>query len=88
MILSQSVIIIISFFLVSLIEFGDADAQEQDIGALMDKGVALQNSGKNEEAIGYYDKALAIDPNHVLELANKGSALGDLEKYNESIVVL
>jgi hypothetical protein len=27
----QSVIIIISFFLVSLIEFGDADAQEQDI---------------------------------------------------------
>ena len=45
MILVKSVIIIISVFLVSIIKFGDADAQGQDIisndtSALMEKGIA------------------------------------------------
>jgi tetratricopeptide (TPR) repeat protein len=68
-ILIQSVIIIISFSLVSLIEFVEADAQEQnkvtnDTSALMEKGIALQTQGKYNESIGYYDKVIAIDPNH------------------------
>ena len=59
MILIQSVIIIISFFLVSLIEFEDAEAQEQDnvtndTSALMEKGKDQVNLGKYEETIGYY----------------------------------
>ena len=57
MILIQSVIIIISFSLISLTKFGDADAQEQDIvtndaDALMEKGIALQVSGLGER--GYW----------------------------------
>ena len=58
-VLIQSVIII-SFFLVSLIEFGDVEAQEQDstnaANALMEKGRAFQSSGLAKEAIGYYDR--------------------------------
>jgi tetratricopeptide (TPR) repeat protein len=87
-ILVQSVIIIISFLLVSLIEFGDADAQEQNVtntSALMEKGIALYDLGQYNESIGRYDKVLAIDPNHVDALNAKGAALYDLGKYNESI---
>jgi tetratricopeptide (TPR) repeat protein len=85
----QSVIIIISLFVVSLIEFGDAEAQEDiatnDTNALMAKGRALQSSEQNEEAINYYDRLLAIAPNNVSALNNIGLALDDLGKYNESI---
>jgi tetratricopeptide (TPR) repeat protein len=67
-ILFQTVIILISFFVVSLIGFGDADAQEKDsvtnaTRALIEKGIILYELGEYNEAIGYYDKALAIDPN-------------------------
>jgi tetratricopeptide (TPR) repeat protein len=31
--------------------------------ALIHKGLALFNLGRSEEAIEYYDRALAIDPN-------------------------
>ena len=90
MILIQSAIIIISFFLVSLIEFADVEAQEQDIvtndtSTLMEKGAALKSSGQYEEAINYYDKVLAIDPNNVDVLTDKGLALHNLGNYNESI---
>ena len=89
MIFIQSVIII-SFFLVSLIEFGGADAQEQEIvtndtSALMEKGLALVDLGQNEEAIRYFDKVIAIDPNDVDALINKGSTFIILGKYEEAI---
>jgi hypothetical protein len=51
-ILVQSVIIIISFLLVSLIEFGDADAQGQNVtnntSALMEKGIARSLTPKSD----------------------------------------
>ena len=37
------------------------------------------------EAIEYYDKALAIDPDYVNALANKGLALYNLERHLEAI---
>jgi tetratricopeptide (TPR) repeat protein len=40
----------------------------------MNKGVDLQVSGQYKKAIEYYDKVLAIDPNHVGALNNKGSS--------------
>jgi tetratricopeptide (TPR) repeat protein len=79
--LIQSVVII-SFFLVSFIEFGDADAQGQDstnaTSTLMEKGFALQVSGQYNESIGYFDKVLAIDPNNVVALDNKRLAIENL----------
>ena len=53
--------------------------------ALDNKGLALYNLGKYEEAIEWYDKVLKIDPNDVNALNNKGLALNNLGKYQEAI---
>jgi tetratricopeptide (TPR) repeat protein len=39
------------------------------------KGMAYLNAGNYTEAIPYFDKALAINPNYSLTLNNKGAAL-------------
>jgi tetratricopeptide (TPR) repeat protein len=61
--------------LVSLIEFGDAEAQEQGstnaTSTLLEKGAALKSSGQHEEAIKYYDRVLALDPNYVVLITCK-----------------
>jgi tetratricopeptide (TPR) repeat protein len=49
------------------------------------KGMAYLNAGNYTEAIPYFDKALAINPNYSLALNNKGAALYGLGIYNESI---
>ena len=56
-----------------------------EIGPLKDKGTALLNSGKYNESIAYFDKALSINPKDVTVLTNKGIALLSLGKSNESI---
>jgi tetratricopeptide (TPR) repeat protein len=38
-----------------------------------------------EEAIKNYDKALAIDPDYVYALTNKGNTLSNLGRYQEAI---
>jgi len=49
------------------------------------KRMAYLNAGNYTEAIPYFDKALAINPNYTLALNNKGAALYGLGRYNESI---
>jgi tetratricopeptide (TPR) repeat protein len=56
----------------------------EDIDALNNKALALDNIGNYAEAIKYYDKVLAIIPNSVDALNNKGNALGKLGKYIEA----
>jgi tetratricopeptide (TPR) repeat protein len=41
--------------------------------------------GKYEEAISYFDRALAIDENNATVLGNKDGVLIDLGKYEEAI---
>jgi tetratricopeptide (TPR) repeat protein len=84
------IIILVSIFLISLIEFGDTSAQESegftdDVEALFDKGLALDGLGQYEEAISYYDKVLAIDPNNIFALGNKGLGLSNLGRDQEAI---
>jgi tetratricopeptide (TPR) repeat protein len=50
-----------------------------DINASIEKGFALFKLGQYEEAIGYYNKALAIDPNKALVLGNKRLAVNNLD---------
>lgn len=49
-----------------------------ELNTLFNKDLALSHLGRYEEAITYYDKALAIDPNYVDVLNNKGVSLDKL----------
>jgi tetratricopeptide (TPR) repeat protein len=60
-------------------------AHENGIRELDLKGLVLHFLGKNNEAISFFDKALAINPNDVDVLTNKGIALHFLGKNNEAI---
>jgi tetratricopeptide (TPR) repeat protein len=53
--------------------------------ALYNKGVALSDLKRHEEAIEYYDKALTINPKYADAWYNKGVALSDLKRYDEEI---
>jgi tetratricopeptide (TPR) repeat protein len=55
---------------------------------LIEIGNALYRLGKYNEAITYYDKALAINPNDVNALDYKGAALTKLGKYQDATTFL
>jgi tetratricopeptide (TPR) repeat protein len=59
--------------------------EPNNIEALIDKGVTLQNIGKHKLAIRSYDKALSISPDNMDALLNKGSALHSDQKFIEAI---
>jgi tetratricopeptide (TPR) repeat protein len=49
------------------------------------KGIALNESGKSEEAIESFDKALSLKPQAAITLNNKADALNKLGKYEEAM---
>lgn len=55
------------------------------VNALNDKGIALDEIGKHEEAIKAYDRALKLDTNNIEALFNKGETLGIIGKHEEAI---
>ena len=59
--------------------------QELEEWELNNKGVALKNLGKPQEAIACYDRALEINPGYAKVWNNKGAALNDLGKLQEAI---
>ena len=50
--------------------------------------LSLDNLGNHGQAITYYDKALAIDPNNFAALTNKGAVLDSLRNYTQAITYL
>lgn len=54
----------------------------------MNKGLALDNQGKHDEAIAAYDKAIQLDPNYALIWINKGVALYNQGKYDKAVQAL
>jgi tetratricopeptide (TPR) repeat protein len=56
-------------------------------GSILDgKGAALDSPGEYQDALEYYDRALAIDPDNVSALDGKGAALFYLGREEEAIV--
>ena len=55
------------------------------MGAIYDKGLALDILGLHGDAITYYDRLLVVHPDNINALINKGSALADLGRYSEAI---
>jgi hypothetical protein len=49
------------------------------------KGVELLNAGRHKEAIGWFEKALEIDPRHANAWNDKGVALANLKRHEEGI---
>jgi hypothetical protein len=62
-----------------------APLPSSDVSALNVKGNSLYIQGNYAEAITYFDKALAVDPNDKVALGNKGAALYNQGKYAEAI---
>ncbi|HVW73514.1 MAG TPA: tetratricopeptide repeat protein [Rhizomicrobium sp.] len=56
-----------------------------EIGALMNYGMALRITGKPEEAILAFERVLAIQPNLAEALYNRGVALADLKRFETAV---
>ena len=56
--------------------------------AWSNKGAALDDQGKHDEAIKAYDEAIRLDPNDANAWYNKGVSLLKQGKFNESLQVL
>jgi len=59
--------------------------EELKVWELVNKGMALGNLGKYQEAIACCDEAIRINSRSAEAWVNKGMALGDLSKYQEAI---
>jgi tetratricopeptide (TPR) repeat protein len=59
--------------------------QQEQVNDAARNATALEQSGNIKEAIKYYDKALAIQPNNTDFLVAKGDALSKLRNYTEAI---
>jgi len=54
--------------------------------AYANKGVALDNLQRYEEALAACDQAIRLDPNNALAYNGKASILIDLQRYEEALV--
>lgn len=63
-----------------------SDDDEINLEHFYNIGLSHAKHGKPRDAIFYFDKVLAVEPNHVNALANKGNALGKLGKYDVAII--
>jgi protein O-GlcNAc transferase len=56
-----------------------------DLGGLMNYGMALRAAGRSREAVEVFDRALAIQPNMAEGLYNRGVALADLKHFETAV---
>jgi tetratricopeptide (TPR) repeat protein len=49
------------------------------------KGLALQNLKRDQDALGAYEKAVSLDGNYTNALINQGNLLSGMEKYPEAV---
>ena len=56
-----------------------------NLGALMNHGMALQGAGRPDEALESFNKALAIDPNLPEAHYNRGVALVDMHRFEMAV---
>jgi tetratricopeptide (TPR) repeat protein len=56
-----------------------------DSSAWYNRGAILEGIGKQDMALGSYNRALEINPDHLFALINKGYALNSLGRYDEAL---
>lgn len=60
---------------------------QNDTGALLLKGHALNDLGGDSEAILYYDKLTLLDPSDTYPLFEKGRIYYDLRQYEDGMTI-
>lgn len=78
----KKLLLLLMLALVSNIIFSQ---HKEDAEKLVDEGITLHDKGDYLGAISKYDKALELDTDNLLALAEKAFSLLTLEKYDESI---
>src|SRR6266567_4730923 len=76
------------FFLLELISLRNPWAiglDPNEAFAYGNKGDALNNLGRYQEALAAYEQAIGLDPNLALAYSNKGAALNNLGRYQEAL---
>ena len=63
----------------------NAQSSGEDVDSLYSKALDTMDQDRYEEAIGYLDTILNVEPNNVDALTAKGDVLYDLERYQEAI---
>jgi tetratricopeptide (TPR) repeat protein len=53
--------------------------------AFSNRGNALRNLTRYEDALASYDRALALEPDHAMALNNRGNVLLDLNRPEEAL---
>ena len=76
---------VVSILIFTISQYEFAHGNNSTVQVLIDKGDTLTDLGNYEDAITYYDKALAIDPNNATFLDDKGYSLSKLGKYTDAI---
>ena len=72
-------------FILTLGRVAATSDNPQDSVGWFNKGLALDNLNKSDEAIKAYDKAIEINPQDSDVWTGKGLALDNLNKYDEAI---
>jgi tetratricopeptide (TPR) repeat protein len=80
--MAKSVLYLLFLLSMSTIAFAQ---QKEQAEKLVDEGIALHDKGDYAGAIERYDKALELDHDNLLALAEKAFSLVSLQKYDESI---
>jgi tetratricopeptide (TPR) repeat protein len=73
------------YFIISFFAFCDTFGQSDEIKKLIDEGIALHDKGDFEAALLNYDKALIIDKNNIIAIAEKSLSLLSLKRYDAVI---
>ena len=62
-------------------------ARPDDTEALSNRGAALHELGRFEEAVASYDRALALQPDYSEAHSNRCSALNALKRFKEGFAM-
>ncbi|MEP6748135.1 MAG: tetratricopeptide repeat protein [Bacteroidota bacterium] len=80
----KKIILILIFPLLANFAFGQ---NKQEAEKLVEEGIAYHDKGDFDGAISKYDKALELDKDNLLALAEKSLSLLSLKKYDDAIVL-
>lgn len=61
------------------------ESEPDNVGALINLGTALYETGKPREALEYYQKATEAAPWHAMAFFNLGNALEELQRFPEAV---